>query len=202
MTTYTLAIAPMSGGAELGKIMNQQVYQAITGAIQVSTRTGNRWSLSLRWLRDRATFSAVLAALDQLNGMQHRLKVPMSKCGYIRQGVGGGTPLVKGAHTAGQTTLTLKGLPSNTTGILQPGDYLTVGNQLCRVATILSSTGSPQTAGSVTIWPELHKNYSDGATVDYATPFGVFIMMNMGPSNADHAGIGSVSADFMQDVLA
>lgn len=202
MSTYTLAYAPASGGAPMRRISNDQTFEGITGAVQVSGRTGNRWGMSLTWVRTRADYMAISGFFAKVGGKRNRVLVPMSKRGYTRQGVGGGTPLVSGAHTAGATTLNLKGLPANTTGILQPGDYIQVGNQLCEVGTILSSTGSPNTYGSITIWPELHKNYADGATVNYSTPGGVFIVMSEGDYGMDHAGIGTFSADFVMDILA
>lgn len=205
MTTYTLAYAPQSFA--LSKVVNDESFVGMSGALQSSSRTGNRFSLSMTFIRIRSDYMTLTAMIDQLHGTRHRLSVPMSKLGYSRSGVGGGTPLVNGSHSAGATSLSIKGLPSNTTGILQPGDFLQVGNQLCRAVTILSTPGtgtSPitPTIASVTIFPELHSNYSDGATVNYTTPAGVFYWMSDSGLSLDHAGVGQISIELMQDVLA
>lgn len=198
MTTYTLATAPQS--YQLSRIINDDQFVTLGGAVQAVGRTGNRFALSLSWVRGRSDFRTLVALIDQLHGMRHRLSVPMSKLGYIRAGVGGGTPLVNGAHSAGAVTLSVKGMTISTTGVLQPGDFVQVGNQLCRAVTILSSDGSGN--GSCTIFPELHKGYSDGASIDYDTPEGAFIWQADSGIETDHAGIGRLTAEFVQDVLA
>lgn len=199
MTTYTLAIAPKD--YQLTPVTNDETFEALSGAIQATSRTGNRFQLSMSWVRDRANYMALAAAMFQLDGKTHRLLVPMAKLGYSRRGVGGGTPLLHGAHTAGTNAITLRGLPGATTGVLQPGDFIQIVNQLSMVTSLLSSSGSPNTRGACTIWPELHKNYSDGAAINYATPGGLFILMTQGGYGMDHGGIGSYAVDMIQDVL-
>ena len=201
MTTYTLAYAPAS--FSLSKVMNDEMFVGLNGAMQASSRTGNRFALSMSFIRGRADYMTLTAMIDQLHGTRHRLSVPMSKLGYSRVGVGGGTPLINGNHSAGATSISLKGLPSSTTGILQPGDFLQIGNQLCRAVTILTSGGgSPLTTGSLTIFPELHADQANGSAVNYSTPAGVFYRVSDSGLSLDHAGIGQISVELMQDVLA
>jgi hypothetical protein len=208
MTTYTLTYAAASNPAPIfQKVINDEQSVSLAGAYQSAGRTGNRYQLTLSFVRSRADYMTLMALLDQLHGGRHRLSVPMSKTGYSRQGVGGGTPLVSGAHAAGATTLWVKGLPSTTTGILQPGDWIQIGNQLSRVVTILSTPGTTTspitpTIASCTIFPELHKAYSDGDTINYSTPSGLFIWRGDSGQAMDHSGIGTVSVDLEQDVLA
>jgi len=205
MTTYTLAYAPIS--YNLSKLINDEAFTSIAGGLQTQGRVGNRFRLSMEFLRSRADYMTLMAQVNQLHGMRHRLSVPMSKLGYSRVGAGGGTPLLNGAHSAGATQLSIKGLPTTTTGILQPGDFLQIGNQLCMVVTILSTPDtsvSPQTStvSSCTIFPELHKNYSDGQSINYTTPAGLFIWTGDSGQSMDHKGIGTLSLDLTQDVLA
>ena len=198
MTTYTLTVAPKS--ARWWKITNDAASYALTGALQTTGRTGNRWHCSLSWTRDRDNFRVISALLDQLHGQRHRISIPWSKLGYVRAGVGGGVPLLNGAHSSGATTANIKGMSLSTTGVLQPGDWLQIGNQLVRAVTILSSDGSGN--GSCTIFPELHKAYADSQAVDYDSPEGVFFWVNDSGNEQDHKGIGTISAEFEQDVLA
>lgn len=205
MTTYTLAYAPQ--WRNMSRVINDEQFVGMSGALQSSSRTGNRFALSMRFVRSRTAYKAIMAQIALLHGTRHRLSVPMSKLGETRAGVGGGTPLVNGSHSAGATSVSIKGLPSNTTGILQAGDYLQIGNQLCVATSILSTPGTSTspitpTIASVTIFPELHSNYSDGATVDYDTPEGVFYWVSDTGESMDHAGIGEVTIELMQDVTA
>jgi hypothetical protein len=197
MTTYTLSKAPASFAMHV--IDNDDMFTAQNGAIWVQARTGNRWMLNATWRVYGTAMQAFSAEIDQLMGKRHRLLVPMSKLKYTRRGVGGGTPLVNGAHSAGATTLSLKSLPNTVTGILQPNDYIQVGNQLVRATSILTSSG---TTGSCSIRPELHKNYSDGASVNYATPGGVFILMVDPDVGYNVDLMAEIQAQFVEDVLA
>lgn len=205
MTSYTLTIAPRS--YEFSKVFNDIAFTSLAGGVQTTGRTGNRLSLSLVWARNRTDSMALEGYLASLHGQRNRAVIPLAKLGYVRGGVGGGTPLVSGAHAAGATTLMLKGLPSNTANILKPGDWLTVGNQLCQLSTALSTPGtttSPNTPtiASCTIFPELHKAYADGTSVNYSTPSGTFICTGEGSGGINLDGLGTYSADFLMDVLA
>jgi hypothetical protein len=196
VTTYTLSKAPQA--FSLRVIDNDAVYTSITGAIQTEGRTGNRFALSMMWSVYGTALQALSAEIDQLMGKRHRLLVPVSKLGYVRRGVGGGTPLVNGAHNAGATSVSFKSLPDTVTGILQPNDYIQIGNQLVRATSILTSSG---TTGSCSIRPELHKNMADGASVNYSTPGGIFFLVDDPEVGFDIDRAAQVSAQFIQDTL-
>lgn len=183
---------------------NDARYQISNGALQTAARTGNRWMLSMNWRLPDSEYRTLRGEIAQLQGVRHRASVPMSILGYQRGGVGGGTPLVNGAHTAGATSLSVKGMPNSTTGVLVPGDFLQVGNQLTQVVSTLTSNGSG--VGSCNIWPELHQNYANDTAIVYTTACaGLFIMVSdleVGSSSFAGSWFGEMTAEFMQDVLA
>lgn len=211
MTTYTLSTAPAS--FSLTTVSNDEQFVSLTGAYQVQARTGTRWRLSMTWRRGGSAMRTLRGELGQLQNMRQRLYVPMARLGYVR---GGSTSTsgvaVHGAHTAGASTLVLRGLTANTSNILLPGDFLQVGAynsgcQLHQVTTALNSTGSPNTRGTVGIWPPLNRNRGDGDSVYLDTPGGNFIMMsefgfNAEPMPAASNWYSELSAEFVEDVLA
>jgi hypothetical protein len=108
----------------------------------------------------------------------------MSLLGYVRQGAGGGTPLLVGAHVAGATQLSIDGASNHATW-LRGSDFITIGNELKMVTGDVTTSGG---AGTIGIWPELHQNYADNAAVNISTPYGVFFLkapvnMSLKPSS-------------------
>ena len=104
MSTITLTIAPHTDQASLEKIFNEVTFTTDNGAMQAQAKTGNRWALHMGWIRGRSDYMTLCGQIDALLGKINRLQVPMSKIGITKVGVGGGTPLVQGAHSAGATT--------------------------------------------------------------------------------------------------
>lgn len=171
MTTFTLPLGPSAWTP--GKILNDEMFVSITGAVQVSARTGNRHLLTLTYDNLVSTRRKTMQEWERsLQGRVHRGSVAMSKLGWVRTGNGGGTPLLNGAHSAGARTLTVDGASAGITNWLTGSDYITVGNELKEVTAACNSDGSGNV--TISIWPELHKAYADNTAVNISTPFGVF----------------------------
>lgn len=205
MTTFTLATGPSTW--VLQEVLNDEMFQAITGAYQVEARTGNRWSLVLTYENMQGTRRKAIEAFRRsLQGRIHRAKVQMSTLGYVRTGSGGGTPLLVGAHSAGARSLSIDGASINITNWLTGADYITVGNELKAVTAAVNTNGSG--AATISIWPELHQNYSDNAAVNISTPFGVFLQADVpsiGPHTPYQSGeplLASMMFSLIEDVLA
>lgn len=207
MSTITLSTAP--GSHVMSVPDKDETFVSLTGAMQVQARAGTCWNLSMTWRRGGTAGRTLRGELASLQGKRNRLYVPMSKLGYIRGGASGSSATVHGSHVTGQTTLTLRGLTANTSNILLPGDFIEIGSngQLVQATTTLNSTGSPNTRGTVGIWPPLNKDRADGVTVNLATPGGMFIMMTpfgftAEPMPTSSNWYGEISAEFVEDVLA
>jgi len=84
--------------------------------------------------------SLMEAFIFKLNGAEHRAFVPDD--GYVRQGAGGGTPLVNGASQTGLSLVT-DGWPNNTL-VLRAGDRIGISNQMIPVTTDETSNGTGQ----------------------------------------------------------
>lgn len=202
MTTYTLTKSPERVSLRVQN--NDERFVSNTGALQVAGRSGARWMVTCTWRLPGDEYRALRGEIARLKGMRERAAIPMSILGRVRAGVGGGTPLVNGAHAAGSVSLAVKGMPNSTTGVLQPGDCLQVGNQLVELGSILTSDGSGN--GSCEIWPPLNKNYADGTAIVYTTSAAVTCIMmsdyEIGSVAFGGDWFGEMTVEFMEDVLA
>ncbi len=90
------------------------------------------------------------------------------------RGTVAGTVLVNGSHSARSKTLAVKGMTVGTT--LLKSDYIQLGTgstaRLHKVINNATADGSGN--ATLDIWPALTTTYSDGATVAYNSPVGVF----------------------------
>lgn len=183
---------------------NDSMFVSPSGAFQTLGRTGNKWMLTCTWRLPGPEYLALRGQIGQLQGVRNRLAIPMSMLGRVVGGVGGGTPQVNGAHTAGAVTLSVKGMNNGITGVLLAGDCLQVGNQLVEVVSVLTSNGSG--IGSCSIWPELHQNYADGTAIVYTTSAaGTFIMTSEYEIGSESFGgdwFGEMTSEFTEDVTA
>jgi hypothetical protein len=87
-------------------------------------------------------------------------------------GVGAvGTVMVSGADQVGVTLVTT-GWPVSTAGLLLPGDYISVNDELKLVTTSASSNGAG--AATITFEPPLRSSPPDAATVTLIKPTAIF----------------------------
>ena len=205
MSTETLTLGPSSWTH--GKASNDDSFRGLTGAYQTIGRTGNRLLFVLAYENLVGARRKTMEAHErQLRNRINRLQINMSTLKWVRTGAGGGTPLLVGGHLAGATALSIDGASNTITNWLTAADYITVGNQLCEViAPCNTSSGG---AATISIWPELHKNFADNTPVDISTPFGIFLQQEpaqYGSKTVYAAGdylLSSLTFTLEQDVLA
>ena len=203
----TLTIAPASFA--LSTISNDVIFQTATGAMQVQSKTGTRYKLVLNFRRGGADMRTLRGQLASVQGRRNRLYVPMAKLGYIKGGTGDDAATLSGNHSAGATSLNLAGLAAGVSNILLAGDFIEIGSsgQLTQVTTALSASGSPNTIGSVSIWPPLQKDRASGVAVNLTTPGGMFIMISEFGFSGEPMPTASnwysdITVELEQDVLA
>lgn len=205
MATYSLESGTGVSSYQTSYLSNDEVFTSLSGATQTRGRSGCRWMLTLIWLNatgDRGRIAKNYGPL--LNGMRNRLSVNLANVGYIRVGAGGGTPTLNGAHSAGATSLTIQAGPISTTDWLKAGDYISVANELKQVTIDVSTNGAG--AATVTIFPELHKDYSTAQAVEITSPVGVFYLANAPSWESEPHRNGwmhrNLSLSLIEDVLA
>lgn len=149
------------------------VESAFTGAQQVySYPRFSRWRATLELPKmTKARWADWAAFFVKLKGRNGTFLLADPNYGGIR-GDATGTPLVDGAVSVGDTTMTIDGL-TNTDGdtVFRAGDYISVSNNL-----LMITDDATVTSGSVTVTfePAIKVNVNDDTAVEISDPKGEF----------------------------
>lgn len=92
------------------------------------------------------------------------------------RGIASGSPLVNGAGQYPGNTLVTDAWPVSITGLLLPGDYFQVGDELKMVTAIVSSNGSG--SATITFEPPLRAAPVDNAPIIYTNPTCIMRLAN------------------------
>ena len=198
MTTRTFPpIKPTSMSWEL--VSNAQQFVAMSGAIQVAQRAGQRWAATMDFstLKD-ADRSVLQAFVAQVLGLADNFT--LSPADYSPRGAFGGTPLVNGAGQTGNS-ISVDGCSASVANWIRAGDFFQVGNELKMATEDASSNG----AGQITLSfvPELRAAPVDGSAISTSEPEGVFrfVQPRMGWSSRPPY-VSSMTIECVEDVLA
>jgi len=135
---------------------------------------GDRWSMSLQFLRQPRADAAILEAfLLKLRGGVNKVRLGDPWCSLVR-GSKDGTPLSAGMNVAGATTLNTKGWTISATGVLLQNDYIQVEDSLYRVLDDVDADGGGN--ATIEVWPRLRKAHAEGLTITTDNARGVFAL--------------------------
>ena len=146
-----------------------------TGAQQVQKHQGQWWEFEAHLApMARTNAEAWIAFLFSLNGMQGTFLLG-DPLGSSPQGVGTGTPLVKGASQTGNSLIT-DGWTASQTGILKAGDYFQLGtsssSKLYKVLADANSDGSGD--ATFDIWPSINTAVANDSAITVSSAKGLF----------------------------
>ena len=146
-----------------------------TGAQQVQKHQGQWWEWEAHLApMTRANAEAWIAFLFSLNGMQGTFLLG-DPLGSSPQGVGTGTPLVKGASQTGNSLIT-DGWTASQTGILKAGDYFQLGtsssSKLYKILADANSDGSGD--ATFDIFPAINTAVADDSALVVSSAKGLF----------------------------
>jgi hypothetical protein len=177
MAILSLPAAPLPASCRFGLISNTQVFASpLSGAAQTLEMPGARWFM--RWKlppMNEAEAAPWKAFLAKLRGQAGRFY------GYdpihVRQGTGGGTPLVNGASQTGASLATDGWTPSAT--VLKAGDYFAFdtpdGRRELKVAAA-DVTADGAGAATVTFEPPIRVSPADNASILLTQPACVMML--------------------------
>lgn len=174
MPTDVMGIAEIQLRAENAVAITQSPF---TFKQQVFKHRGQRWSAGISIAPvNRVYGEPWVAFLVGLNGPSGTFLLGDPLGTAPRGAVGTATVLINLSRTVGQDTLSLKGLPINTTGVFRAGDYLQLGSgataTLHKVLADASSNSSGITV--VEIWPAVRRVVAVNEAVVYANARGLF----------------------------
>lgn len=152
---------------DFGLIANTQTMESeLNGAVQSTGLPGDKWSATLTYSNRQGADARVLRAfITSLRGQGGRFY--FSPPDYVRAGVGGGNPLVKGTAQVGATIIT-DGWPVSTTGVLLAGDYFQIGTEL----KMLTADANSDISGNATLSfvPPVRNSPADNSAVVIDSP--------------------------------
>ncbi|CAB4139409.1 hypothetical protein UFOVP346_44 [uncultured Caudovirales phage] len=176
--TYPLSLPTNVGIANITLMAKQAV--AVTSSPftfqqQIFKHPGEAWEASVSlppMLRDDA--ANWVAFLVSLKGQFGTFLLGDPNCRTVRGAVGSATVLINLARTPGQDTLSLKGLPINTTGVFEPMDYIQLGSGSTATLHMVLSRASSNASGItvVDIWPAVKRNVAVNEAVVYTNTVG------------------------------
>ena len=207
MTTYQFPSSLTPNASQWTLVTNSRRFTSpITRATQVVQRKGTLWRVDLTFdsltTTERGALQGFIAKLD---GQVHRVR--LKDHSFVRQGTGGGAPLVNGPTQSG-SSLVVDGA-GTVTNWLRAGDLLSFDKesssgtdtpQLHRVTTDVNSSGGNAT---IPIAPPLRNAPPNDAPVEITNPEGVFMLVS-DPAWNNRPGsniLSSFSLTFIQDVL-
>jgi len=139
----------------------------LNGAVQTSELPGARWVSTFGWNGLTDLDVRILKAwLNKLSGRAGRFYLT-DYTHKTPSGTAQGSPVVNGASQTGRTLVT-SGWTPNQTALLLPGDYFSVGSQLCVITETASADGSGN--ATLTFEPPLRLSPSNALTVVTASP--------------------------------
>lgn len=175
----------------------RQFISPLTGAIQTSQRTGNRWQVSLTFdnltSTQRRTMQAFLARIQGLSENFY-----LTDHAFSRAADGAGTPLVDGPDQTGNSLLT-----NGWTGTyaMRAGDLFTVNNELKMATADSTILGG---AATIAFVPELRAAPANDAAITRSSPTGIFRLTT--PESSWATAPGPIASTFtiqaVEDVIA
>ena len=146
-----------------------------TGSQQIQKHQGQWWEWEAHLApMTRANAEVWIAFLFSLNGIQGTFLLG-DPLGSSPQGIGTGTPLVKGASQTGNSLIT-DGWTASQTGILKAGDYFQLGagssSKLYKVLADANSDGSGD--ATFDIWPSINTAVANDSAITVSSAKGLF----------------------------
>ena len=140
---------------------------------QVRSRGGQRWGLRGSYAPLTRGQAAELFAFSVKQKGQFETFSIVPPTVSTPMGVATGTPLVKRAHAAGDTTITTNGWTVSTTEIMKAGDYIKFGHDKVYMV-VADSTSDAAGATTLTIHPALMSALANYETITVSmVPFTV-----------------------------
>jgi hypothetical protein len=200
MATYNFPnITPTRQSFEL--VTNTKKFQSpLSKAVQTVSRKGSYWKTTMTFSNlTGAQRSELQAFISKLDGQTHRMRI--RDYGAVRYGtaISPQTPRVVGASQTG-STLVADGATPNQSSYFSAGDYISFNNELHMVTDDVDSDASGGL--SIPIAPPIRKSPDNDEAIEYAAPYGVFMMTNNPGWSTQSLYVSNITIEAIEDVLA
>ena len=198
MTDYSWPSSVVPARSPLTWMDNTSVFVSpLSGTVRTETQSGGRWAMSLTppLRKNSITLGLYEAFLFRLNGAEHRAVI--RDFAYVRNGAGGGTPLVNGASQTGLSLIT-DGWP-NSTLVLRAGDRIGISNQMIPVVVDATSNGSGQ--ATLTLAHPIRTAPSNNASIEIDNPTARYILVDRVTFESEPGIFKTAIASFEEDIV-
>jgi hypothetical protein len=200
MATYNFPnITPTRQSFEL--VTNTKKFQSpLSNAVQTVSRKGSYWKTTMTFSNlTGAQRSELQAFISKLDGQTHRMRI--RDYGAVRYGtaIPPQTPRVVGSGQTGSTLIADGATPSQSS-YFAAGDYISFNNELHMVTDDVESDASGGL--SIPIAPPIRKSPDNDEAIEYAAPYGVFMMTNNPGWSTQSLYVSNITIEAIEDVLA
>ena len=142
----------------------------------------------------RTTFAPVIAFIMKQRSQKETFQIALPDLKNAKGNVSG-TVLVNGAHSAGDTTITVDAM----TGTLKAGDFVKFGGDSKVYMVVADATADGSNEATLTIEPPLRSALSDNASVTYdGVEFTVRLTNDIQQFNTDDIDLYKFEVDFIE----
>ena len=142
----------------------------------------------------RSDFAPVIAFIMKQRSQKETFQIALPDLKNAKGNVSG-TVLVNGAHTAGDTTITVDAM----TGTLKAGDFVKFGGDTKVYMVVADVTADGSNEATLTIEPPLRSALSDNASVTYdGVEFTVRLTNDIQQFNTDDLDLYKFEVDFIE----
>nr|VFK58173.1 MAG: hypothetical protein BECKUNK1418G_GA0071005_100231 [Candidatus Kentron sp. UNK]VFK68292.1 MAG: hypothetical protein BECKUNK1418H_GA0071006_100131 [Candidatus Kentron sp. UNK] len=132
---------------------------------------GARWIVTMTFTNmTRREGQSLSAFINSLRGPSGKFRLFHFEC-PTPLGTVTGTPRIKGAEQTGDSIL-VDGLPSNTTGVFELGDFIGIGDEIKQITARVDSDENGE--ANIAITPNIRITPSDDALVVYGSSTAIF----------------------------
>tara|TARA_R100001510_G_C7643474_1_gene200988 strand:+ start:460 stop:1059 length:600 start_codon:yes stop_codon:yes gene_type:complete len=159
---------------------------------------GQRWKFSASYPpMSRQRFAPVYAFIIKQRSQKETFQIVPPVISSAK-GHETASVLVNGAHSAGDTTITIDGHQNNSTGAFHAGDLIKFGGH-SKVYMIVEDVNPSGNASTLTIEPPLREALADDETITYDdVPFTVRLTNDVQTFNTDNIDIYTFEVDFIE----
>ena len=142
----------------------------------------------------RSDFAPVIAFIMKQRSQKETFQIALPDLKNAKGNVSG-TVLVNGAHTAGDTTITVDGM----TGTISAGDFVKFGGDTKVYMVVADATADGSNEATLTIEPPLRSALADDASVTYdGVEFTVRLTNDIQQFNTDDLDLYKFEVDFIE----
>ena len=159
---------------------------------------GQRWKFSASYPpMTRQTFAPVYAFIIKQRSQKETFQIVPPVISSAK-GHETASVLVNGAHTAGDTTITIDGHQNNSAGAFHAGDLIKFANH-SKVYMIVENVNPSSNASTITIEPPLRSALADNEAITYDNvPFTVRLTNDIQTFNTDNIDLYKFEVDFIE----